>query len=74
VHRPSARNVVTDTYHGVQVSEPYRWLEDSADPKVHDWSVAEDKRTRQYLDALPQRDRLAAASQEMRLRELRPEF
>jgi prolyl oligopeptidase len=55
---PSARNVVTDTYHGVQVSDPYRWLEDSADPKVHDWSVAEDKRTRQYLDALPQRDRI----------------
>jgi len=23
---PSARNVVTDTYHGVQVSDPYRWL------------------------------------------------
>jgi prolyl oligopeptidase len=55
---PSARNVVTDTYHGVQVSDPYRWLEDSADPKVHDWSVAEDKRARQYLDALPQRERI----------------
>jgi tetratricopeptide (TPR) repeat protein len=51
---PSAPNVVTDTYHGVQVSDPYRWLENSADPKVHDWNVAEDKRTRQYLDALPQ--------------------
>jgi prolyl oligopeptidase len=55
---PTTRNVVTDTYHGVRVSDPYRWLEDSADPKVHDWSVAEDKRTRQYLDALPQRDRI----------------
>jgi prolyl oligopeptidase len=55
---PTTRTVVTDSYHGVQVSDPYRWLEDSADPKVHDWSVAEDKRTRQYLDALPQRDRI----------------
>jgi hypothetical protein len=55
---PSDRNLVTDTYHGVQVSDPYRWLEDSANPKVHDWSVAENKRTRQYLDALPQRDRI----------------
>lgn len=55
---PSLRKVVTDTYHGVQVSDPYRSLEDSADPKVHDWSVGEDKRTRQYLDALPQRERI----------------
>jgi prolyl oligopeptidase len=55
---PAARQTVTDTYQGVQVSDPYRWLEDSADPKVHDWSVAEDKRTRQYFDALPQRDRI----------------
>ena len=54
----TALTQVTDTYHGVQVSDPYRWLEDSADPKVHDWSVAEDKRTRQYLDALPQRERI----------------
>src|SRR5271170_7937 len=52
---PSAVHAVTDTYHGVQVSDPYRWLEKSADPKVHAWSVAQDKRTRQYLDALPQR-------------------
>ncbi len=55
---PTIVTQVTDTYHGVRVSDPYRWLEDSADPKVHDWSVAEDKRTRQYLDALPQRDRI----------------
>lgn len=55
---PTAQHAVTDTYHGVQVSDPYRWLEDSADPKVHDWSVAQDTRTRQYLDALPQRDRI----------------
>jgi prolyl oligopeptidase len=52
---PTAVQVVTDTYHGVQVSDAYRWLEKSADPKVHAWSVAQDQRTRQYLDALPQR-------------------
>jgi prolyl oligopeptidase len=46
---------VTDTYHGVTVTDPYRWLEKSSDPKVVEWSAAQDKRTRQYLDAIPQR-------------------
>jgi prolyl oligopeptidase len=46
---------VTDTVHGVTVTDPYRWLEKSSDPKVVAWSAAQDKRTRQYLDAIPQR-------------------
>lgn len=54
----------TDTYFGVTEKDPYRWLEDTADPKVHEWSVAQDARTRAYLDALPVRakihDRLMA--------------
>jgi prolyl oligopeptidase len=45
-------DAVTDVYHGVTVADPYRWLENGADPKVHDWSVAQDNRTRAYLDAL----------------------
>ena len=46
---------VTDTYHGVQVADPYRWLENPKDTEVQKWVTAEDTRTRQYLDALPQR-------------------
>jgi prolyl oligopeptidase len=46
---------VTDTYHGVKVEDPYRWLENPADPKVRAWSEAQDRRTRKYLDALPER-------------------
>jgi prolyl oligopeptidase len=46
---------VTDTYHGVKVSDPYRWLENPDSKQVRDWSAAQDRRTRSYLDALPQR-------------------
>ena len=46
---------VTDTYHGVQVPDPYRWLEDPQDAEVQQWVAAEDARTRHYLDALPLR-------------------
>src|ERR1700761_3094642 len=42
-----------DTYHGVTVADPYRWLEKADDPKVKQWSQAENQRARHYLDALP---------------------
>ncbi|HUJ02767.1 MAG TPA: prolyl oligopeptidase family serine peptidase [Rhizomicrobium sp.] len=44
-----------DTIWGVKVADPYRWLENSDDPKVQAWSDAQNKRTRAYLDALPDR-------------------
>ena len=44
---------VTDDYHGVKVTEEYRWLEDSADPAVKQWSDAQNARTRAHLDGLP---------------------
>ena len=53
---PAAAQIpVTDTYHGVRVTDPYRWLEDSGSPQVRQWSAAEDLRTHKYLDGLPQR-------------------
>jgi prolyl oligopeptidase len=54
----TARKPVTDTYHGVKVSEDYRWLENGKDPAVRDWSLKELEVTRAYLDALPQRPAL----------------
>ena len=52
---PSESHAVYDTLHGVKVADPYRWLENSADPKVQAWSEAQDQRTRRYLDAIAQR-------------------
>lgn len=42
-----------DVIQSMQVADPYRWLEDAADPKVQAWSDAQNARTRTYLDALP---------------------
>jgi prolyl oligopeptidase len=42
-----------DTIQGVQVADPYRWLEDAADTKVQAWSDGQNARTRGYLDSLP---------------------
>ena len=55
---PAASTI--DTYFGVRVADPYRWLEDANDPKVKAWTAAQSTRTRAYLDALPMRPKLAA--------------
>lgn len=49
----SPKKPVTDTYHGVKVTEDYRWLENWDDPKVKEWSEAQNRVARDYLDALP---------------------
>jgi prolyl oligopeptidase len=49
------KHPVTDVYHGVSVTDDYRWLEDWNDPAVKQWSAAENARTRAYFDSLPSR-------------------
>jgi len=49
---PTPVKPASDSYHGVSVTDPYRWLEDAGDPAVKDWSGAQNTRTRAYLDGL----------------------
>src|SRR5437867_8292395 len=46
---------VSTKYQGVTVEDPYQWLEEDNDPQVKSWSDAQNQRTRQYLDHLPDR-------------------
>ena len=54
------REAVTDTLHGVQVADPYRWLEDVQSPEVQAWMAAQQAATRARLDAVPGRDAIVA--------------
>jgi len=47
-----------DNYHGVQVADPYRWLENDVrtSPEVAEWVAAENKVTFDYLNSIPERD------------------
>jgi prolyl oligopeptidase len=47
---------VTTTYHGVSVTEDYRWLEDATSAQTREWTAAQNARTRTYLDELPAYD------------------
>src|SRR5213593_4279824 len=44
---------VSTKYQDVTVEDPYQWLEQDNDPQVKAWSDAQNQRTRQYLDRLP---------------------
>jgi prolyl oligopeptidase len=46
---------VSTKYQGVIVEDPYQWLENDDAPDVKAWSDAQNRRTRQYLDQLPDR-------------------
>jgi prolyl oligopeptidase len=41
-----------DTYHGVQVADPYRWLENDTSKATGDWVAAQNKVTFGYLDQI----------------------
>jgi prolyl oligopeptidase len=51
----ATRMDVTDDYHGTLVSDPYRGFETVDSTETKDWIAAENRTTRSYLDALPQR-------------------
>ena len=58
---PQTRTVgQVDTLWGVEVADPYRWLEDDRDPEVEKWVEDENEVTRKYLDAMPLRNVLRA--------------
>lgn len=51
------RDAAVDTLHGVDVPDPYRWLEDGDDPEVQQWVAEQNRLTRTALDARPERER-----------------
>src|SRR5215831_17475276 len=49
---PAPRIRVTETFHGVEVTEDYRWLEDASSAETIAWTAAQRQRTRAYFDAI----------------------
>lgn len=54
----TAKKPVTDEYHGVKVTEDYRWLEDWNSKDVQAWSEAQNAATRKALDGLSGADKI----------------
>ena len=49
---------VKDTYFGVEVADPYRWLEEDHSDETAEWVKAENKVTYGYLNQIPYREEL----------------
>ena len=57
---PEARRTdTTNTYHDVEVADPYQWLEDWSSSEVKTWSAEQNTIARGFLDNLPNRDEIA---------------
>lgn len=61
VNYPETKKVDSvDTYFGVEVKDPYRWLEDDLSEETAEWVKAENKVTFGYLDQIPFRNKIKA--------------
>src|SRR6476661_4575759 len=56
---PTTRKIdQTDDYHGVKVSDPYRWLENPDSEETQAWVEAQNAVTFAYLNAIPAREKI----------------
>jgi prolyl oligopeptidase len=56
---------VTDVFHGVPVTDPYRWLEDQDSPRTRAWIEEQTRYARSYLDSIPGRQRIRERIREL---------
>jgi prolyl oligopeptidase len=49
---------VTEMYHGVEVTDSYRWLEDQNSERTRKWIDEQTRYARAYLDGIPGRERI----------------
>ena len=48
----------TDNYHGIEVQDPYRWLENPDSEPTKDWVAAQNKVTTSYLNTIAAKEKI----------------
>ncbi len=56
---------IVDDYHGVKVSDAYRWLELDTASNVKKWVTSQNEVTQGYLDQIPYRDKIRDRYEEL---------
>ena len=62
---PTRKVQQVDDYHGTQVADPYRWLEDDHSAETLAWVKAQNDLTFGYLDKIPFREQIKRRLQEL---------
>ncbi|MEM1084335.1 MAG: prolyl oligopeptidase family serine peptidase [Verrucomicrobiota bacterium] len=61
----SRKEALSETLHGVEVADPYRWLEDDRSEETADWVAAQNAVSQTYLKGLPERDAIRSRLKEL---------
>jgi prolyl oligopeptidase len=64
---PTPRHDVVESYHGKQVPDPYRWLEDADAPAVKAWIDAQNTHTETVMSRFAEREAIARRVGELAL-------
>ena len=63
---PSVHKVnQVDDYHGTQVADAYRWLEDSNSAETREWIKSQNHLTQSYLKDIPEKDKIKKRLEEL---------
>ena len=62
---PTQVDPVTETLHGVEITDPYCWLEDQNSPRTRVWLEEQTAYTRAYFDAIPDREQIRERVREL---------
>src|SRR5512135_1801766 len=66
INYPQTKKVdQVDDYHGTQVPDPYRWLEDTDSPETKAWIDEQNKLTFAFLEEIPARGKIQARLTEL---------
>ncbi len=66
INYPKTKKVDTvDVYHGINVQDPYRWLEDDRSAETNLWVDKQNEITNYYLDQIPFRDKIKAKMEKL---------
>jgi prolyl oligopeptidase len=62
---PTQVEPVTEILHGIEITDPYRWLEDQNSPRTRKWLEEQAAYTRVYFAAIPEREAIRTRVREL---------